>query len=64
MKTRILQSYLAPLAALLYNLLLAYIVYAIARTAYLLDNWSYFAQGLSLEMVHNIFLTVTADDAL
>ena len=60
MKTRILQSYLAPLAALLYNLLLAYIVYAIARTAYLLDNWSYFAQGLSLEMVQGGLVFDTA----
>ena len=36
--------------AVVCNLLLAYVVYQIARVAYLLDNWSYFAQGLSWEL--------------
>ena len=31
-----------PLMAVVYNLLLAYVVYFIARVAYLVDNWSYF----------------------
>ena len=42
MKKKILESYLSPLVATLVNLLLAYVVYTIARLAYLLDNWSYF----------------------
>jgi phosphoglycerol transferase MdoB-like AlkP superfamily enzyme len=37
------------LVAVICNLILAYVVYAIARVAYLLDNWSYFAPGLSWE---------------
>ena len=40
----------SPLFAVACNLLLAYVVYQIARVAYLLDNWSYFAQGLSWEL--------------
>ncbi len=39
-----------PLFAVVCNLLLAYVVYQIARVAYLLDNWSYFSQGLSWEL--------------
>ena len=50
MRKRILESYLSPLVATLLNLLLAYVVYAIARVAYLLDNWSYFAGSLSAEI--------------
>ena len=46
---------LSPLAATLYNLLLAYVVYFLARIVYLLENWSYFAPNLSfshcLEMI-------------
>ena len=49
-KLRLFQSYVAPLAALLLNLLLVYVVYFIARMAYLLDNWSYFSEGLSWEV--------------
>ena len=37
---------LAPLGATLHNLLLVYVVYFIARIVYLLENWSYFSQGL------------------
>ena len=33
------------LVAVVYNLLLAYVVYFIARVAYLLDNWSYFVSS-------------------
>ena len=50
MKKKILESYLAPLAATVLNLLLAYVVYAIARVAYLVDNWSYFSDSLTLEV--------------
>ena len=39
-----------PLFAVVCNLLLAYVVYQIARVAYLLDNWSYLSQGLSWEL--------------
>ena len=39
---------LAPVTAVLFNLLLAYVVYFIARISYLLVNYSYFAQGLSM----------------
>ena len=40
----------SPLFAVVCNLLLAYVVYQIARLAYLLDNWGYLAQGLSWEL--------------
>ena len=38
---------LSPLGITLYNLLMAYVVYFIARMVYLLENWSYFSQNLS-----------------
>ncbi len=38
---------LAPLAATLYNLLLAYALYFIARITFLLENWSYFSSNLT-----------------
>ena len=38
---------LSPLVVTLYNLLLLYVVYFLARVAYLLVNYSYFQQGLS-----------------
>lgn len=41
----------APLIAVLLNLLLAYVVYFIARIAYLLENFSFFSQGLSFSHV-------------
>ena len=46
MKTKRL-GYLAPLAAMLCNLGIAYILYFLARIIYLLVNYSYFEQGLS-----------------
>ena len=49
-KLRLIHTYTAPLFALLLNLLLAYVVYFIARIAYLLDNWSYFSESLSWEI--------------
>ncbi len=60
MKKKILESYLSPLAATLVNLLLAYVVYAIARVAYLLDNWSYFADSLTMEVVQGGLVFDTA----
>ena len=50
MKQKILSSYLSPLVATLANLLLAYVVYAIARVAYLVDNWSYFSNSLTADV--------------
>ena len=38
---------LAPLATTLYNLLLAYVLYFIARITFLLENWSYFSANLT-----------------
>ena len=49
-RLKLLHAYIAPLLALLLNLLLAYVVYFIARIAYLLDNWSYFSESLSWEI--------------
>ena len=46
MKNKILTSRFAPLVALALNLIMAYIVYFIARVAYLLENYSIFSQGL------------------
>ncbi len=40
-------KYMKPLGAVVYNLLLAYIVYMLARLLYMADNWSYFAEGLT-----------------
>ena len=37
----------APLLAVVCNLLLAYVVYFVARVAFLLENWSYFAPTLT-----------------
>lgn len=38
---------LSPIVATLINLLIAYVVYFIARISYLFENWSYFSQNLS-----------------
>ena len=38
---------LSPIVATLFNLLIAYVVYFIARISYLSENWSYFSQNLS-----------------
>ena len=60
MRKKILESYLSPLAATVINLLLAYVVYAIARVAYLLDNWSYFSDSLTTEVVQGGLVFDTA----
>ena len=36
-------KYIAPLVAVAYNMILAYAVYMLARVAYLLDNWTHYA---------------------
>ena len=46
---------LSPLVATLYNLLLLYVVYFLARVAYLLVNYSYFQQGLSFRRLLEMF---------
>ena len=48
-------SYFAPLAALLCNLALAYVLYFLARIVYLLVNYSYFEQGLSWSHLTELF---------
>ncbi|MBR1933079.1 MAG: LTA synthase family protein [Prevotella sp.] len=57
---RILESYLSPLVATLLNLLLAYVVYFISRMAYLLDNWSYFSDSLTWEVLQGGLVFDTA----
>ena len=60
MRKTILKSYWAPLIATLVNLLLAYVVYAIARVAYLLDNWEYFSNSFTIEIIRGGFVFDTA----
>ena len=60
MRTKILKSYLSPLVATLLNLLLAYVVYFVARMAYLLDNWNYFANSLTMEVLQGGLVFDTA----
>lgn len=55
MISKILQSRFAPLVALLCNLLIAYVVYFLARVAYLLENYSIFSQGLDWEGLVSVF---------
>ena len=57
---KILESYLSPLVATLVNLLLAYVVYFVARMAYLLDNWSYFSDSLTTELLQGGLVFDTA----
>ena len=57
---KILESYLSPLVATLVNLLLAYVVYFVARMAYMLDNWSYFSDSLTTEVLQGGLVFDTA----
>ena len=41
-------TYLKPLTTVLYNMVLAYAVYMLARVAFLLDNWSLFAETMTI----------------
>lgn len=43
-----IKHYLAPFFALLLNILIVFVVYFIARVAFLLENYSYFSNHLSL----------------
>ena len=47
-------GYLSALVALLCNLAIAYVLYFLARMVYLLVNYSYFEQGLSLSSMTEI----------
>ena len=60
MMRKILESYLSPLVATLVNLLLAYVVYFVARMAYQLDNWSYFSDSLTTEVLQGGLVFDTA----
>ena len=55
MKNKILTSRFAPLVALVCNLFMAYVVYLIARVAYLLENYSIFEQGLNWQGMVSVF---------
>ena len=46
-----LLRYFSPFLALLFNLLLAYVVYFLARVIYFFENYSYFSQNLSFSHV-------------
>ena len=46
---------ISPIAAILYNLLLAYLLYFAARIVYLLENYSYFQQSMSTSKLMEIF---------
>ena len=47
MKRKIVLTYLSPLVSVLGNLLLAYVVYFIARMTFLAENWNLYAENLS-----------------
>ena len=55
MKNKILTSRFATLVALALNLIMAYIIYFIARVAYLLENYSIFSQGLDTNGLFSAF---------
>ena len=59
-KNIIFRSYASPLITTLLNLLLIYVVYFIARMAYLLDNWDYFSNSLSWEVIQGGLVFDTA----
>lgn len=50
-----IKVYLTPVATLLCNLAIAYVVYFLARIVYLLGNYSYFEQGLTLTHLTELF---------
>ena len=54
MKTKIL-NYLRPIGSVLFNLLLAYIVYFIARLAFLFENWGLYSDSLSFGHLVELF---------
>ncbi len=55
-----MKKYFQPLLTTLQNLLLVYVVYFIARAAYLLDNWSYFQDSLTMEVLQGALVFDTS----
>ena len=51
---------LSPLAALAFNLLMVYVAYFIARMAYLLENWKFFSDSLTWEVLRGGLVFDTA----
>lgn len=49
------KQYLAPFVSLVVNIFMAFVVYLIARVAFLLENFSYFSEGLSFSQVGEWF---------
>ena len=47
---RLLKSSFGSPIALLVNLLLAYLIYLLARVTYVFVNYSYFAEGIKLRL--------------
>ena len=54
-KSKVMSSPIAPLVAVVCNLILAYAIYFIARVAYFLENYSIFSQGLQGSTLANAF---------
>lgn len=50
-----LQIFRYPIVAVVWNVVLSYIAFFICRVAFLLENYSYFSENLSLEGLMNIF---------
>jgi phosphoglycerol transferase MdoB-like AlkP superfamily enzyme len=60
MTQKIRYSYLSPLFATVANLLLVYVVYAVARIAYLAENWSYFTGPFTTDFLQGALAFDTA----
>lgn len=54
-KSKAAKQYLAPFGALVVNIFVAFVVYLIARVAFLLENFSYFSEGLSFSQMGEWF---------
>ena len=48
---KILRKYLSPLIAMTVNLLLAYVVYMVARIAFMMENWQFFTGPMSWDIL-------------
>ena len=54
-KSKGAKRYMAPFVSLVVNIFMAFVVYLIARVAFLLENFSYFSEGLSFSQVGEWF---------
>lgn len=54
-KSKGAKQYMAPFVSLVVNIFMAFVVYLIARVAFLLENFSYFSEGLSFSQVGEWF---------